>query len=404
MPPTPLSDPDRNLYQRGPAIYFRMVVVGPEGPKEVNQSLGRVDWDTARRVRDVLVQTLEGAALCARMGLEFQASPLAQQFGVDAMLERVKLLRRRIQAASIAEVCRAFELDCDGRGISTDNRGSGYKAVSSLKLVVRTVKGDVDLEKTPATVLTPQLLEDYQAAKVKAAIEKGPAAVKTARTTIASTINQARMVVSERALQQENMRKLGLPDLEEFRAWKAEGTTRKVRRPVDDEVLARLRLAMDDLWFQAPARWLAAALCGNLGLRRGSAVMARWTWARRVGGKWRLFVVATDEAEPKGNEYSVEIDDGLWKDMCEVRQGGDYIVPGETLEARDAVFDANVDWLRGLGLNVNKPNHELRAVFAQAMDRAHGRAAASAALGHSEEKTTAIYTGRAQAAGSVRPL
>jgi hypothetical protein len=103
-----------------------------------------------------------------------------------------------------------------------------------------------------------------------------------------------------------------------------------------------------------------------------------------VGGERRIFVLDTDEAAPKGNEYSVRIEESVWADMCELRgdSAGDYIVPGANRKERDAVFEKNVSWLRGLGLNVNKPNHELRAIFAQAMGRAHGKQAASDALGH----------------------
>jgi integrase len=396
---------DRNLRARGDSIYFRMVVVTPEGPKEINQSLGRIDWATARKVRDALVRTLEGAALCARMGMDYETAPLAEHYDVESMLRRLNLLKRRGTLATIGQILQAFETDAMGRNISTDTGSSGYKATTSLKLIIRTARPDVEeVEKLPATVLTEQLLEDYQAAKIASVNGKGPDEVASTRRTLASTVNQARMVVSERACAQSEMRKLILPDLEGFRSWKPESNPRRLRIAIDDATVARLRHEIDELWFKSPGHWVAAVLCGNLGLRRGSAKMARWSWARQVGGNWMLYVLDTDEASPKGNEYSVEIDPSLWKDLCAVRSTGDYFVPGATVEERDQYFTDNVVRLRGLGLDVDKPNHELRALFAQAMDRTHGRAAASAALGHSELATTQIYTGRALAGGSVRPL
>jgi integrase len=331
------------------------------------------------------------------------------------MLAKVGLLGRSAKPATIGEVIAAFEADCAGRGIQTATGSSGYKAVRALRLVLKTVHGlvgDGPVDALPATVLTAELLQDFQARRVAAALREGPAAVQTARITAASTINQARMVVSGPAMREEQMRRLGLPDLEDFRAWRPAATTRKVRVPVDDVTLQRLRDEVDNLWLaadagddQARARWLAVALAGNMGLRRGSGVMARWSWVRLVGGKARIYILATDEAEPKGNEYSVEIEPSVWEDMQALRRVGmDYIVPGATAGERDAAFAANVEWLRGLGLNVDKPNHELRAVFLQAMDRVHGRQAASDAAGHDKPRTTEIYTGRGRSGHSVRAL
>ncbi|MDR1440707.1 MAG: hypothetical protein LBJ10_12155 [Clostridiales bacterium] len=349
------------------------------------------------------MQTLEGATLCEKMGLSFEASPLATQFGADAMLKRLGVVSRRKGLATVGEIITAFELDAAGRSVDA---GSVYKAQSSLRNVIKTAMGVADREAAnglSSSVLTAKLLQDYQAAKVRAAKDEGPEALQRALTTAASTVNQARMVVSERAAREARMRELRLPDLKEFRKWKPDGTTRKLRRPVDDATIERLRSASDDMWFKEPARWLALALCGNLGLRRGSAVMARWSWVRKVGGKWMLYILATDEAAPKGNEYAVRIVDSLWKDMCAVRQDGDYIVPGRTPRERDAVFERNVSWLRDLGLDVDKPNHELRAIFAQAMRRALGRDAASDALGHGDRKLLDVYTGRGSGE-SVRVL
>lgn len=412
------SPKDRNLdFSRSPAVYFRKKVEGPEGPVLIFQSLGRIDLETARKVRDALELTLEGASIADKMGLSIPKNELADSFGVQAMLDRLGLVRKKQPLATIADVIAAFEADCPGRNIATGTGSSAYKATSALKMILREVKKietSDEVEKLPASVLTPELLQDFQSLRTAAAVANGPAAVQTARVTAASTINQARMVVAAPAMQEASMRALRLPDLEAFRAWKPAATTRKVRVPIDDITLERLRTKVDDLWLAADAgdesaraRWLAMALAGNLGLRRGSAVMARWSWMRTIGGRPRLYVVATDEAEPKGNEYSVEIEGSVWMDMQALKKDQEaYIVPRATKEARDEIFSENATWLREISpaLNVDKPNHELRAVFLQAMDRAHGRAAAQEAAGHDKARTTEIYTGRGGSRKSVRAI
>lgn len=409
---------DRNLdFSRSPAVYFRKKVDGASGPVLIFQSLGRIDLETARKVRDALEQTLEGAEICAKMGLPIPENELATKFGVQGMLDRLGLVRKKQPLATIGEVIAAFEADCPGRNIATGTGSSAYKAGSALKMILREVKKletSEDAEKLPASVLTPELLQDFQSLRTAAAVANGPAAVQTARVTAASTINQARMVVAAPAMQEANMRALRLPDLEAFRAWKPAATTRKLRVPVDDVTLERLRARMDDLWLAADGgdeaargRWLAAALAGNLGLRRGECVAARWDWVRVIAGRPRVYIVTDGDFAPKGNERSVEIEATVWADMQALRiDGSVYMVPGATAEARDEVLTANAAWLREISpaLHVDKPNHELRAVFLQAMDRAHGRAAAQEAAGHDKARTTEIYTGRGGSRKSVRAL
>lgn len=408
---------DRNLdFSRSPAVYFRKKVEGPDGPVLIFQSLGRIDLETARRVRDALEQTLEGAEICAKMGLPVPENELATRFGAQGMLDRLGLVRKKQPLATIGEVIEAFESDCPGRNISTGTGSSAYKASSALKMILREVKKVTSeaAEALPASVLTPELLQDFQSLRTAAAVANGPAAVQTARVTAASTINQARMVVAAPAMQEASMRALRLPDLEAFRAWKPSATTRKLRIPVDDVTLERLRAKMEDLWLaadggdeKARAQWLASALSGNIGLRRGEGVAARWDWVRVMSGKPRIFIVTDGDFAPKGNERSVEIEATVWADMQALkREGAVYIVPGATMEARDEVFSENATWLRALSpvLNVDKPNHELRAVFLQAMDRAHGREAAQEAAGHDKARTTEIYTGRGGSRKSVRAL
>ena len=400
-------------FKRLPTIYFRMKVEGPDGPEIIHQAIGRVDVPTARRVRDALVNTLEGAAICAKMGLALPQNDLADQFGVQGMLKKLGLLTRKRTLATVGELIAAFEADAPGRDLAKKTVGA---ASSSLRLILREVikiEGPA-VDMLPASVLKWTLLQDFQALRVAAASPAGPAAVKTARITAASTISQARVVIGEPSMREANMRALLLPDLEEFRAWQPAASTRKVRVPVDDITLERLRSEVDALWFAADAgdqaaagRWLAVALAGNVGLRRGDAKWARWSWVRNEGGKPKLYNVASDEAEPKGNEYSVPLDASVWKDMQALKvEGSAYVLPGATVEERDRIFDVTAKWLRGLApaLDVDKPNHELRAVFLQAMDRVHGRQAASEAAGHDKMRTTQIYTGKGGGSKSVRAL
>lgn len=391
-----------NLVCRNGWWSFRVQVDG-----KVNWvSLGTQDETIAREAAESLRRNIQAERLRVRLEGAGIKTTVTGEAGVierhKQLFDRLGTMRRSEDFATIAEIDAAFRADAVGRAIK-EKSVSAY--LSYLRRIVRIVH-DVDESKCGtlrASVLTWQLLHDFQARELAAAKPLGELAIEKALTTSFSAINQARAVFSDDARRGAEMRKLRLPDLTEFLEFKPQGSTRKVRVEIDDATLRRLRHESDDLWFSAPARWLAFALCGGIGLRRGEAARARWDWVRQVGGKFVVYLVTTAEGGVKGNEHKKEIDPSLWADMCAVRQAGDYIIPGETEDARQAVLDANVRWLRAFGLAVDKPNHELRAIYLQALDRAHGRTAAQLGAGHGDARTTEIYTGRGTAP-AVRPM
>jgi integrase len=384
----------KNLIWRNGWASFVTTVAG----KQHWIALGTQDKETAETAAAELRRKIQAERLRARL----EAGNIRTAIPSDPDLaKKLGLMRQRTDLATIGELEVAWTLDAGGRNLKERSWKNYW---SSLHLILRTVCGEEkDTTALRTSIITEELAHDYEAAVIRAHKERGPADRRSALVTAASTWNQARSIFAAPALKGAHVRALKLPDFAGFRSFTPQAGTTRVRTPVDDTTLERLARGADDLWFSAPARWLALALCGNLGLRRGSAKLARWDWVRRIQGQWRLYLLTTDETAPKGNEHFVTIDDSLWADMCEVRQGGDYIVPGNTIEERDLVFDANVTWLRGLGLDVDKPTHELRAIYAQAMKRQHGAQAAQDAMGHTDGRTTQGYTGRGSEK-SVRPL
>lgn len=370
----------RNLVNRNGWWHFRMEAAG----KETWISLGVQDETAAAEAAAVLRQAALNERMRARLGLQPQAD--------DTLLAKVGALRRRENYATIEEIETAYLADAGGRKIK---ERSAANSLSSLKLILRTVYPDrSNINVLSSSILTEQLLTDYQAEKIRAAKEIGPEAEDAALRTAASTINQAKSVFCDEALKSKEMRTLKLSDLVEFKKFKPQGSTRRIRIEVDDLTLEKLRISSDDLWFQAPARWLAFALCGGIGLRRSEAMRAKKSFVREIRGKFIYHVVTGADGAPKGNEHKKEIPASLWNDMKAVMvDGSDFIVPGNA-EERERLFDENVQWLRSLGIDVDKPTHELRAMYLQALDRAHGRNAAQLGAGHTDARTTEIYTGR----------
>jgi len=368
----------------------------------ITTALHLQDHEAARAMASVLTKAIQLERARARLELAGLKTDIAGDVSVlsryPELQARLAAFRVRTDFPTVGEVEAAFREDAKGREISPRVMDAYW---TYLRKILRTVHGCDNFRANllKVSALTPDLLHDYQAAMVAEAKPKGPAAIEGARTTSFSAINQVQSIFSVVALQGARMRALKLPSdlIAPFTSFRAEGTTKKIRVEVDDATIARLRAASDDLWFSAPARWLAFALAGGIGLRRGEAVMARWSWVRQIRGNFTMFLLTSDESTPKGNEHKKEIDPSLWADMCAIRQPGDYILPGDTREERDAALEENVAWLRDHGVDVNKPNHELRAIYLQVLDRKHGRAAAQRAGGHSSAGTTEIYTGRGTA-------
>jgi integrase len=376
------------------SIYFRITLPGTHGPVPVRQSLGPLDIETARRVRDALVTTLYGSITCKAAGIDIPENALARQFGAEAMLAKLDIIRHRQNTPSIAEVIAAFELDATGRDISPKTVTG---AISSLRSILRTVYGpNPEPDARRVSELTEDLLDDYKTAKLAEAKPHGPDRVASAKVTVTSTVSQARTMFSKPSMRLAHLRALNIDTaaLTPFLRWQSGYTTRRTRAAMDDATVSRLIALIDGLWFNDPAAYLALTLAANVGRRRGEATMARWSWVRMIRQKPTMYLLKTDEAQPKGNETSVEIPIDVWQDMSAHRSSSEYIVPGETRAERDDVFNRTCAMLREIGIDVGKPNHELRALQLQRARDEYGMDNAQAIGGHSDRRTTEIYTGK----------
>ncbi len=393
MPRTKTKAADRHLeFHPNGSTYFRISIPTDRGPQNIRKTLGVIDRPMARRVRDALVHTLNGARAAQAVGIDLPHNALADHYGVGAMLRKIGIIRRNADLATIAQLIDAWHEDAPGR--SKLSARHAKNAPWALLKILRTVHPGKTVEQFSTAILTAELLEDYQAARARAAQTLGPRQQESARITTASMVNQARSVVSDLALRQSHMRALTLPDLTKFKNWKRTGSTRRIHEELDDATMARLATLIDDLWFNDPAAWLALSMAANIGLRRSEATRARWAWVRFIRDIPTIYLVRTDTDQPKGNERKLEIPLNLWQDMLEHRTTSEYILPGDTLKTRDAIFKRTTVMLHSAGIDAIKPNHELRAVQLRSVRDLHGSAAAQLSGGHSDQRTTEIYTGK----------
>lgn len=387
------ADPvQTNLSWRGEFAYLRKRM--PSG-RETWKSLGKLSKDDARRIVKQMVQRMSAEHLELQLGL----------------------ITRQKNLATIGDVLAAYDRYAAGIEIE-ELTVRGCK--NALQRVIRVVRGaSVDVHGTSSAILTGNLITDYAAAMIasrKAAalaekldIEEREADLQAAQRTIRSTVQQARALFSAAALRSTPYREIDLPELKEFLEVQVGDSTVVAYEPPPIEVLARILADVPKLKQEDPAAWLAMMLELNAGLRRSSAVEARWDWFldRGVDEKQgRLIYLAIRVA--KGGKSLVRFDAGLYDEMKALRADlREYIVPGAAAaalqaaeekerpavdrKARQAVFDRLLAWLQARGLNERRcPNHELRKWFGDQKYIQHGAGEAQDALGHSTEKLTKL--------------
>lgn len=310
------------------------------------------------------------------------------------ILEATK--RRRTDTSTFAQIFTAYRGASAGRDIKDDTVESN---IAWLGVILRTVNGEFfDIENARAHILTSDLLATFQerriaAVKQRAEERQWPAeeyeqAMKSAKNTVKSIIQQARSVFAKDLLQSRHYRNLTLPDLYPFMAFRAEGSTVSAFVRPASEVWSRILADLPALKSANIALWYAFQLGVNCGLRRGSARSARWSWCKQLeSGEAEMEV-----RRAKGGHYFIRLPAEVWNGLLANRASTDYIIPLASEEERDEAVNQLVQWLRERGLDNRNPFHTLRKIFGDAIVRAHGLTEGQNSLGHSKQDLThAVY-------------
>ncbi len=307
----------------------------------------------------------------------------------------LQLTRTRDECSSFAELFAAYRETCKGRDIA---ERTIERNILDLSLIVRTVHGEnFSVDAARLSLCTLDLLIDFRAkrlAEFKARAEKEKfdpeiyaRKLHSARVTIKSTIHHARSLFAQEVRQERPYRELVIPNLDEFMKFRPGGDTTRPFEMPDAGVLQKLREGATFFKLTKVQLWFALVLTANFGLRRGSAVHAKWKWIRaREDGTALLHVRLA-----KGNTSTVGISAAAWADMQRLRLtagADDFILPGDA-DGRDAILEELKNWLRQIGFDEARcPVHELRGLFVNKMAAEHSLDDATEGVGHSNQKTT----------------
>src|SRR5438105_7545263 len=201
------------------------------------------------------------------------ASQIIESFWNDAG-RGAEPLKLRNDNATIGELIERYE----GNAVQRPRTIRGN--VRSLRLIVKTVhNGDTDQK--PTTVLTSNLIRDFEKRRLQRAEERATAAtragvIQRTRNSTASFVRQARSIVALRKM--KFYEDLKLPDLAAFRGESVETPHRSLPRPLDMKALSAMEAAVPTLAEKDPAVYVAHLLFSRLGLRNIEILNARTHW------------------------------------------------------------------------------------------------------------------------------
>lgn len=332
---------------------------------------------------------------------------------LEAFNERFGFGSKCADVSTFGELFAAYDAYCAGIDIAATTVKNNK---SSMALIVRRVKGaSFDVKSARVSVFNEQLIRDFSARTIelrkaeceedKLPVEDARKRLDSAQRTIKSTVQQARSLFAETALQSSAYAKLVLPDMTKvMKLIVGLSTLRTYEAPAAD-VVARIARDAAALKETDPGLWLAFNLEVNAGLRRGSARWARWDWftVAEADAKGVPVVVDLRVGVAKGGQSVVRFDAGLYREMLALRPAGaEFVLPGKDGEERDEVLMNLVSWLKARGLDRRQPNHELRKIYGDRKYSEHGAEEAQRALGHSDPKLTSKVYAAARSRRALR--
>jgi len=223
---------------------------------------------------------------------------------------------------------------------------------NALLTVVSDGAGIEDAESQPASVLTAKLVHAFEARRMAELKPKRAVGVvisaeeQTMRTTICSTLTQARSVLSPGNL--HFYEDLVLPDFKGFRCAPVKRPARLKPQKPNAEKMKALFAAAPELKESNPALYLTFLLFSRLGMRNVEILAARLHWIEEfaVNGqpRFRMKIVVRPEEgfDPKGNSGSVPMSAELVQEIRALRAGAspdDFIVPAAHKTAREDIVN-----------------------------------------------------------------
>ena len=270
---------------------------------------------------------------------------------LNGQWETAERLKSRSSYPTIGKVLERYQANAE------DRPGTVRNNMSALRLLVRTVFPGSDPDSQNCSVLTGELIRQFE--RIRMAAVKSELERRRTRASVRSYVVQARSIVAPRKMRFYD--DLILPDLSGFRNEKVEMPRRTRPRALDVGVIAAINAAAPKLAETDPAVYVAFLMFSRLGLRNVEIRNARWSWIHnsQIG----IIDRPSEDFYPKGSEGWVPIAPDVLQELMRFRDlsTDDYIVPGRTAtERKDAVDRRHSAWVSQWIKDRSKTSYELR--------------------------------------------
>ena len=249
------------------------------------------------------------------------------------------------------------------------------------------------VEAVPLAEITPDKIQKWKLAFLRRA-GKDPAGQRRAKTSVNSLLRQAKSLFSKKAMR---FLMLKLPDPLPFEGVEFEPRqTMRYHSSIDPLVLisaAQSELGQGGGKLLEQYKVFLLSLCA--GLRRNEIDKLEWSALNFANHTVRI--ETTEFLHPKTEESTgeIEIDPQVSAifERLRVQSRSQFVIESDRMPILDAtystyrckqVFEALTGWLRGKGIDAQKPLHELRKEFGSVIANEHGIYAASRALRHTD--------------------
>lgn len=306
----------------------------------------------------------------------------------------LELLKNKTRFAKLSDICKVYLSACVKREItgrsmdvSTANRN-----VNSLAQIV----GDLDQS---SRCLTTKNLDNFAQSRLVGL--KG-AALQKGRNTVESIHRKARSVFSDWALQIYRDENLLLPDVVEWKKYRAVKEDHgSYRLPIEDpDLCARVRESGGELLTKKDRLAVGWLVSYELALRAKEAAFLRWDWFVSRGEHFGLLIINRPEQnfKPKGTNREIQVHRDLFEELKIQSSGSDgFILPGGSFTDRyNYIVRELAGWMRGQGFDrdrFNKATYELRKLKGSEWYSSPdlGPQVAQEWLGHKDISTTCKY-------------
>lgn len=313
-------------------------------------------------------------------------------------LDHTKL--RQVSAATIADLETAYK--ASPVDAETAARKQNFFALRQLLRTAYDLELGAELTLSVSQITNAVGRRWFEHASAKALEATNQADKTTIKRSANSRWGQAKSVFAPKALAVYRATQIHHPHMEEFVT--AGETFKFSKLPATafnppPETLIQSTL---DAWHKIEDRnlFLAIGFALSFGLRAGELAQAKWSWLTTREGYPVIDSLVAGSVDVKNNTGFIQVRAldpwfAILQQRITARQwntgADDYILSGTLTDRTDNAFRSVSAWLRGLGWNTTKTNHELRKYAGSQVAMKYGIYEAQCWLRHSTVKVTELH-------------